>query len=421
MSCGEWNTMKEFQNVKSKISNLKSGTATPQKINTISLKNQERIKTGIFEFDRTVGRGIVPGSLVLLAGDPGIGKSTLLLQIAASVPGTLYISGEESAFQIKMRAERLGIKSNFLILDEVDIENIIAISQKEKPALLIIDSIQTMYDPESETSSGSITQVKASALKLQQFAKTSNIPVIMIGHITKSGAVAGPKTLEHLVDTVLYFEGDKYHGQRILRATKNRFGSTFESGVFEMTNKGLREVKNPAAIFIDSQSLKAPGSATTVTIEGSRPFLFEVQALCPISSFGYAKRTALGIDLSRVQLLSAVVTEHTKINLQNRDIYVNLVGGVRVREPAIDLAIAAALISAVRKCALPKESVFMGEVGLTGEIREISLIEKRIIEAKRQGYTKIYIPRTREIYKGNGLKIVQLFNLKELEKIIIGH
>lgn len=423
LSCGAWNTLKEFAvSSRSKQSTVNRKQENfPQNLNKISLKNQERIKTGIFEFDRTVGRGIVPGSLVLLAGDPGIGKSTLLLQIAASVPGTLYISGEESAFQIKMRADRLSINNNFLILDEIDVENIIATTQKQKPKLLIIDSIQSMHDPQSETSPGSMTQVKASALKLQQFAKTSNIPVIMIGHITKSGAVAGPKTLEHLVDTVLYFEGDKYHGQRILRATKNRFGSTFESGVFEMTNKGLREVKNPAAIFIDNESLKAPGSATTVTIEGSRPFLFEVQALCPISSFGYAKRTALGIDLSRVQLLSAVVTEHTKINLQNRDIYVNLVGGVRVREPAIDLAIAAALISAVRKYALPKESVFMGEIGLTGEIREVSLIEKRIIEAKRQGYTKIYIPRTRRMYKGNGLKIIQLFNLKELEKIIIGH
>ena len=421
-SCGSWNTLKEMRGLKSKDRRSSRETdSIPQKLKNISLKNQERIKTGIFEFDRVVGGGIVPGSLVLLAGNPGIGKSTLLLQIAASIEKTLYVSGEESAFQIKMRAERLGIKSNFLMLDEINIENIIALVQKEKPAVLIIDSIQTMYDPNSETSPGSMTQVKASALKLQQFAKASNISVIMIGHITKSGAVAGPKTLEHLVDTVLYFEGDKYHGQRILRATKNRFGSTFESGVFEMTVLGLKEVKNPAAIFIDNESLKAPGSATTVTIEGSRPFLFEVQALSPISSFGYAKRTASGLDLSRVQLLCAVVTEHTKINLQNRDIYVNLVGGVRVREPAIDLAISAALISAYRKCALPKESVLMGEVGLTGEIREVSLIEKRIIEAKRQGYTKIYIPRTRKMYKADGLKITQLYNLKELEKIIIGH
>jgi DNA repair protein RadA/Sms len=256
---------------------------------------------------------------------------------------------------------------------------------------------------------------------LQQFAKTSGIPVIIIGHITKSGVVAGPRTLEHLVDTVLYFEGDKYHGQRILRATKNRFGSTFESGVFEMTGKGLKEVKNPSAIFVDNELPKAPGSATTVTIEGSRPFLFEVQALCPRSSFGYAKRTASGIDLSRIQLLSAVVTENTKVNLQNRDVYVNLVGGVKVREPAIDLAIAAAMISAAGRRALPKESVIFGEVGLTGEIREIGLIEKRIIEAQRQGYTKIYIPRTRKIYKGKGLKIIELSALKELERIVVGH
>lgn len=424
LSCGEWNSLKE---VSSSLTRFKKkdlrfkNKSEPQNIAKISLKNQGRIKTGIFEFDRTVGNGIVPGSLVLLAGDPGIGKSTLLLQIAASIPKTLYISGEESAYQIKMRVERLGIKSNFLMLDEVDIENIIATAQKEKPKLIIIDSIQTMYDPESETSSGSITQVKATALKLQQFAKSSNVPVIMIGHITKSGAVAGPKTLEHLVDTVLYFEGDKYHGQRILRSTKNRFGSTFESGVFEMTSLGLKEIKNPSAIFINNQLSNAPGSAVAVTIEGSRPFIFEVQALCPISSFGYAKRTASGIDLSRVQLLSAVVTEHTRINLQNRDVYVNLVGGVKVREPAIDLAIAVALISAARKRSLPQRSVFIGEVSLTGEMREVALIEKRIIEAKRQGYVKIYIPRTRKKYIAKGLKIIQVFNLKELEKIIIGH
>lgn len=424
MSCGEWNTFKEISSSLTRFKNEDlrfKNKSEPQNINKISLKSQERIKTGIFEFDRTVGGGIVPGSLILLAGEPGIGKSTLLLQIAESVKNTLYVSGEESSFQIKMRADRLKIQNNFLILDEIEIENIIAVGQKEKPALMIIDSIQTMYDGETETSAGSVTQVKTSAFKLQQFAKMTGASVIMIGHITKSGAVAGPRTLEHLVDTVLYFEGDKYHGQRILRATKNRFGSTFESGVFEMTANGLKEVKNPSAIFVDSELPKAPGSATTVSIEGSRPFIFEVQALCPHSSFGYAKRTASGIDLSRVQLLSAVVTEHTRINLQNRDIYVNLVGGVKVREPAIDLAISAAFISAARKKALIKEAIFMGEVGLTGEIREASLIEKRIIEASRQGYTKIYIPRTRKMYKGKGVKIIQLSALKELERLIIGH
>lgn len=424
VSCGAWNTLKEFaasSGSKQLTENRKQGNL-PQKLKSISLKNQERIKTGIFEFDRVVGGGIVPGSIILLAGDPGIGKSTLLLQIANSIKNSLYVSGEESVFQLKLRSERLNIKEESTqILDEIDIVRIIETAGKNKPKILIIDSIQTMYDPETETSSGSVTQVKAVGFKLQQFAKTSGIPVILIGHITKSGAVAGPRTLEHLVDTVLYFEGDKYHGQRILRATKNRFGSTFESGVFEMTAKGLQEVKNPSAIFVNLELPKAPGSATTVTLEGSRPFLFEVQALCPRSSFGYAKRTASGIDLSRVQLLAAVVTEHTRINLQDRDVYVNLVGGVKVREPAIDLAIAGAMISAARRRALPKESVFMGEVGLTGEIREIALIEKRIIEAQRQGYQKIYIPRTRKPYVGKGLKIMPLSNLKEMERVIVGH
>ena len=423
ISCGAWDSLKEMRGLK--LQDRRSSRETdsnPQKLKNISLKNQDRIKTGIFEFDRVLGGGIVPGSLILLAGDPGIGKSTLLLQIAQSIKNSLYVSGEESIFQLKLRSNRLNIKDeNTQILDEIEIEKVISDSQKIKPNILIIDSIQTMYDPESETSSGSITQVKAVGLKLQQFAKASGIPVIIIGHITKSGAVAGPRTLEHLVDTVLYFEGDKYHGQRILRATKNRFGSTFESGVFEMTGKGLKEVKNPSAIFVNSELPKAPGSATTVTIEGSRPFLFEVQALCPRSSFGYAKRTASGIDLSRIQLLSAVVTENTRVNLQNRDVYVNLVGGVKVREPSIDLAICAAMLSAARRRALPKESAIMGEVGLTGEIREIALIEKRIIEAQRQGYTKIYIPRTRKTYKGKGIKINELSTLKELERVIVGH
>jgi DNA repair protein RadA/Sms len=422
-NCGAWNTLKEMRWLKTRVAGYQRKTiASPQKLNKISLKNQERLKTGIFEFDRVLGGGIVPGSIILLAGDPGIGKSTLLLQVASSIKNSLYVSGEESIFQLKLRSDRLNTKNeSTLILDEIDIEKIVAIAEKNKPKILIIDSIQTMYDPESETSSGSMTQVKACALKLQQFAKNSNIPVIVIGHITKSGVVAGPRTLEHLVDTVLYFEGDKYHGQRILRATKNRFGSTFESGVFEMTGRGLKEVKNPSAIFIDHELPKVPGSATTVTIEGSRPFLFEVQALCPHSSFGYAKRTASGIDLSRVQLLSAVVTENTRVNLQNRDVYVNLVGGVKVREPAVDLAICAAMISAARRRALPARSAILGEVGLTGEIREIALIEKRIIEAQRQGYTKIFIPRTRKNYKALGIKIIQLSSLKELERMIIGH
>ncbi|MCX6811973.1 MAG: DNA repair protein RadA [Candidatus Berkelbacteria bacterium] len=420
-NCGAWNTLKEMR-ISRALNPRSSELSIPQNLKKISLKNQKRIRTGINEFDRVVGGGIVPGSLVLLAGDPGIGKSTLLLQIAESVENSLYVSGEESIYQIKLRAERLEISENrALVLDEIDIEKIIETTKKEKPTILIIDSIQTMYDPESETSPGNVTQVKAVGLKIQQFAKISGIPVIIIGHITKSGAVAGPRTLEHLVDTVLYFEGDKYHGQRILRATKNRFGSTFESGVFEMTNRGLKEVKNPSAIFVNTETPKAPGSATTVTIEGSRPFLFEVQALCPRSVFGYAKRTASGIDLSRVQLLAAVVTENTKINLQSRDVYVNLVGGVKVREPATDLAICAALISAARRKAMPAFSAIMGEVGLTGEVREITLVEKRIIEASRQGYTRIFIPRTRKSYVSRGVKIIQLSSLKELERFLVGH
>lgn len=422
LSCKEWNTLKEVPytfRINDQIERFSKERSVPWKLSRISLKNQERIKTGISEFDRTLGGGIVPGSIILLAGDPGIGKSTLLLQIAEGVKNSLYISGEESIYQIKMRSLRIGSKGNdFLLFDEIDIERVIQICEKEKPNLIIIDSIQSMHDPQTETSSGSVTQVKSCGLKLQQYAKLSGIPIIIVGHITKSGVVAGPKTLEHLVDAVLYLEGDKYHGQRIMRSVKNRFGSTGETGIFKMTSKGMAEVKNPSEIFLENSNADAIGSAITVGIEGTKAILFEVQALCPSSSFGYAKRTASGIDLSRVQLLSAVVSETTRTNLQTRDIYVNLVGGVKVKEPAIDLAVCTALISAAKKKKIDRNDVYIGEVGLTGEIREVSEIERRIREAAKAGFKKVYIPRTRSKFNSKRIKIQEVSVIGEIEKII---
>lgn len=423
-ACGEWNTLKEapssLRNKKLEIRNKNYGVAEPQLINKIRTTTaKERIKTGIEEFDRVIGGGIVPGSIILLGGDPGIGKSTVLLQISNLIENTLYVSGEESLEQIKMRADRLGQKnSRFKLLDEVDVERIIDLAQKEKPALLIIDSIQTIYDPETEGAPGGITQVKSNALKLQQLAKASGIAVILVGHITKAGGVAGPKTLEHLVDSVLYLEGDRYHGQRILRSIKNRFGSTGESGIFEMTSSGLKEIKNPSKIFIEQNKTTSIGSVIAALIEGTRPILLEVQALTSKTVYGYPKRTASGVDLSRVQLLAAVVNEATKVNLQSRDIYVNIVGGAKVREPALDLGICLALISSAKRKPLKEKSVVIGEVGLTGEVREVRDLEKRIREAKKMGIKTIVIPRTRKKFKSREISIKEVAHLKEVEQLL---
>jgi len=419
-NCGAWNSYKEMRSRKVDIPGKEKQSPPEVKgLKDIVFEKKERIKSKIIEFDRTLGGGIVSGSVVLLGGDPGIGKSTLILQVANRIGNTLYVSGEESVHQIKMRADRLNFRNPTLrLLETTDVEQIIDFARNNKPELLIVDSIQTIQDPETETSAGSITQVKASGLKLQQFAKASQIPIILIGHITKSGSVAGPKTLEHLVDVVLYLEGDKYHGQRVLRARKNRFGSTGETGIFSLTSKGMQEVKNPSEIFLGERKAK-PGSAVTVTLEGSKAILFEVQSICPKSIFGYPKRTGSGIDLSRVQLLSAVVTENTSTNLQVRDVYVNIVGGIKVKEPAIDLAVCAAMISGAKRRDIPKNMVFIGEVGLTGEIRQVSEMEKRIKEAKRLGFNQIVIPRTLKMFKSRDLKIITVSSLREIQTQIL--
>lgn len=335
----------------------------------------------------------MPGSVVLLGGDPGIGKSTLIFQVAyalaQSIKGpVLYVSGEESREQIKLRADRLGITTDSLLLfSETDVDAIVAAVEKIEPRLLIIDSIQTMYDATFPSTPGSIVQVRESALKLQQYAKAKHLPAILIGHVTKEGGVAGPRTLEHLVDVVLYLEGERYHGTRILRGEKNRFGATDEIGVFAMGEKGMEEVANPSKIFLAERKLNVPGSAVTCTIEGTRPFLIEVQALVSPTLFGYPQRRAQGYDLNRLQMILAVLTRRADLKILTKDVFINVVGGVKLTEPAVDLAVALAIASAEQNIALNSKLVVVGELGLTGEIRQVSHLKKRLTEAKRLGLT----------------------------------
>lgn len=399
--CGEWNSFREIKispRVKSKEQRAKS-EIKPERLKDIKIKKDQRISTKIGEFDRVLGGGIVPGSLILLGGEPGIGKSTLLFQVASLIAPrssfvTLYVSGEESKEQLKMRAERLGIKEEGIyLLSETDIDAILNQIPNLPHPLLIIDSIQTMYDENFPSTPGSIVQVRECALKLQQYAKSSGNPIILVGHVTKEGAVAGPRTLEHLVDVVLYLEGERYHGNRILRAVKNRYGATDEIGVFQMTERGLVEIKNPSAQFLEERIL-CPGSVVTAIVEGTRPFLVEVQALTSQTSFGYPKRAATGYSLNRLLMLVAVLEQRAGINLSNKDIYVNVVGGLKITEPAGDLAVAVAIASAEKGKAVGKNLSLFGEVGLSGEVRSVLQKEKRKQEARRLGFSQILEAKT---------------------------
>ena len=346
----------------------------------------KRAETGLFEFDRVFGGGIVPGSIILIGGDPGIGKSTLLLQVAEKIPGTVYLSAEESLEQIKLRADRIGLKGLFSAVAASEIGQMLDTLEVEKTKLLIVDSIQTVYHPDFPSSPGSIVQVRECAMRLQQFAKSSRVPVILVGHVTKEGTVAGPRTLEHLVDLVAYLEGDPYRNFRILRCVKNRFGATDEIGVFAMTEKGLVEIKNPSSLFL-SERREAAGSVVTCTTTGTRPFLVEVQALTTKTAFGYPKRSANGFDLNRLNLIAAVLDERAGINLADQDIYINVVGGVKLKEPAADLAVAMAIASARSNRPLEPSVCIFGEIGLSGEIRKVSHASAREQEVKRLGYT----------------------------------
>ncbi|MFZ1757748.1 MAG: DNA repair protein RadA [Streptococcus suis] len=399
-NCGSWSSFVEeveVAEVKNGRVSLTGEKTRPMKLNEVSSIQVARTKTNMEEFNRVLGGGVVPGSLVLIGGDPGIGKSTLLLQVSTqlSTIGTvLYVSGEESAQQIKLRAERLGdIDSEFYLYAETNMQSIRTEIEKIKPDFLIIDSIQTIMSPDISSVQGSVSQVREVTNELMQIAKTNNIATFIVGHMTKEGTLAGPRTLEHMVDTVLYFEGERQHTFRILRAVKNRFGSTNEIGIFEMQSQGLVEVLNPSEVFLEERLDGATGSAIVVTMEGTRPILAEVQALVTPSMFGNAKRTTTGLDFNRASLIMAVLEKRAGLLLQNQDAYLKSAGGVKLDEPAIDLAVAVALASSYKDKPTNPQECFIGEIGLTGEIRRVNRIEQRINEAAKLGFTKVYAPK----------------------------
>lgn len=401
-NCGSWNSMVEVvhqdtndRRVRASITGEKT---RPTKIAEVVPKKEPRVKTKLEELNRVLGGGVVPGSLVLIGGDPGIGKSTLLLQVSqqlAEIGGkVLYVSGEESAEQIKMRAQRLGsIDTEFYLYAETDMSEVSRSIENLTPDYVIIDSIQTMTQPDVTSVAGSVSQVRETTAELLKIAKTNGIAIFIVGHVTKEGAIAGPRMLDHMVDTVLYFEGEKHHSFRILRAVKNRFGSTNEIGIFEMQENGLQEVANPSQVFLEERLEGATGSAIVVAMEGSRPILVEIQALVTPTMFGNAKRTTTGLDFNRVSLIMAVLEKRAGLLLQNQDAYLKAAGGVKLNEPAIDLAVAVAIASSYREKGTSPTECFIGEIGLTGEIRRVSSIEQRVKEVQKLGFKKVYLPR----------------------------
>ena len=426
MECGQWGTIAKTQiSIPRSRDKKQNETAEYEPTKTVNLseikdKNVARKKTGLGELDRVLGGGLVPGSLILLGGEPGIGKSTLALQLADLLPNSLYLSGEESVEQIKLRADRLKIKNSSLRFgNENSVEKIITTIKKSAPTLAIIDSVQTIVSEEVEGEAGNLNQVRASAVKLLEAAKATATAIILVGQVNKEGTLAGPKTLEHLVDTVLYLEGDRFHQFRILRAAKNRFGSTDEVGIFSMEENGLAEVKNPSAAFLTGREANVPGSAVTCLMEGTRPILLEVQALVTKTNFGYPQRRASGFDLNRLQVLIAVLAKRAGLPLDSYDIFLNVVGGLSADEPAADLAVTMAIASALKNKQLPKNLVSFGEVGLGGEVRSVNQTKKRLEEIKNLGFEFAVMPETKEALKITGLKIAHLKNVQEIvEKII---
>ena len=401
--CEKWDTLVEQAAEKNRRGGASSRYSLirndPVPMNSIQLDDDNRMLTGINEFDRVLGGGLVYGSLVLIGGDPGIGKSTLMLQalngLALSQHRVLYVSGEESVNQISLRSKRLGTSSSELyVVSEVELETIFDMVDRLKPQVLVVDSIQTMFNADLTSPPGSVSQVREAAMRLMIMAKKSNIPTFLVGHVTKEGAIAGPRLLEHMVDTVLYFEGDRNHMFRILRAVKNRFGSTNEIGVFEMKERGLDEVPNPSALFLSEMPDNASGSVVTASMEGTRTILVELQSLVAGTSFGTPRRTGLGLDHNRVALLAAVLEKKLGMHLMNHDIFMNVAGGVKIDEPAVDLAIAAGIASAFLDRPIPGGSVVMGEIGLTGEIRAISHLETRVSEIIKMGFKRCIIPES---------------------------
>ena len=423
-ACNEWNTFVEEKMQKDKSGGYKEKNESEiVKLSEIKIEKGQRFETGFSELNRVLGGGLTKGSLTLVGGDPGIGKSTLILQMCDKIKcggKVLYISGEESGSQIKMRADRLGINNeNILFLSETDMNVIAEKLKNDKPELLIIDSIQTMYDPTMESTAGSIGQVRAVTGRFMEIAKRKGITTIIIGHVTKEGAIAGPRVLEHMVDTVLYLEGERYFSYRILRAVKNRFGSTNEIGIFEMRDNGLNEVIDPTQIMI-SENKNAPGSVVVCTVEGTRPMLVEIQSLVSQTPFGMPRRMATGLDYNRLILLAAVLEKKAGCGLYNQDIYINVVGGIKINEPAVDLGIAVAVMSGFRNKPIKPGGVIIGEVGLTGEIRGVNFIDKRIYEAEKTGFSYCVIPKsnTKGLEGKYKIDIIEAENLADVMKQI---
>jgi len=400
--CGQWNSLTEERSGRgsgrlSEKPSISHSSSKPVPIDTVKIDHVRRLTTGIQEFDRVLGGGLVPGSLVLIGGDPGIGKSTLMLQalhrLASRDHKVLYISGEESIQQLKLRSSRLGTGSHGLwVVLETDLESIRHMADEVAPDVMVVDSVQTIFTPELTSAPGSVTQVREATMHLMFLAKQTGIPVFLVGHVTKEGAIAGPRLLEHMVDTVLYFEGGQNNLFRILRAVKNRFGSTNEIGVFEMKDQGLCEVANPSSFFLPENPCRAPGSVVTATLEGSRPILLEIQGLVTRSSLATPRRTVLGVDYNRVSLLVAIMEKKLGLQLMNEDIFVNVAGGVKVDEPAADLAIVSVIASSLLDNPVKERTILLGEIGLTGEVRAISRIEPRILEAAKMGFDRCLLP-----------------------------
>jgi DNA repair protein RadA/Sms len=421
--CGGWDGFVEERQATGALAVTRNAVVAPSApvpIDSIEIDHEQRLLTTIHEFDRVLGGGLVPGTLVLVGGDPGIGKSTLMLQALHGLAGqgrkVLYVSGEESIRQIRLRSKRLEtVSPGLLVVSEVEVDAILAMVDSIKPEVLVIDSIQTMFSSELGSAPGSVSQVREATVRLMLMAKRSGIPAFLVGHVTKDGAIAGPKLLEHMVDTVLYFEGDRNHIFRVLRAVKNRFGSTNEIGVFEMKDRGLEEVANPSAVFLSGRPASAAGSVVAASMEGTRPILVELQALTSGTNFGTPRRTILGLDPNRVALLAAVMEKKIGMHLMGYDLFMNVAGGVRVIEPAVDLAIVAAIASSFLDKPVPDRTVVMGEVGLTGEVRAIGQAGTRIYESAKMGFNRCIVPQSnlKRLPAMEGVEIVGVSTVPE--------
>ena len=425
-ACKAWNTMvEEIVDKKSSVTHRQITEVQVAKLNDVQSSSEKRMDTHIEELNRVLGGGIVPGSLVLVGGDPGIGKSTLLLQTCKSLSdqkiAVLYISGEESLQQIKMRADRIGIFSDEMtLLCETNLDLIQGVIEERKPQVVVIDSIQTMFRENVNSAPGSVSQVREATSVLMRLAKEQGIAIFVVGHVTKEGTVAGSRVLEHMVDTVLYFEGDRYASYRILRAVKNRFGSTNEIGVFEMCQSGLREVPNPSEYMLDGKPKNASGSIVVCTMEGTRPLLVEIQALVCHSAFGMPRRTAAGVDYNRVNLLMAVLEKNVGVRLADQDAYINIAGGMKVSEPATDLGLVLAIISSFRNRPIAEDMICFGEVGLSGEVRSVNMVEQRIAEAHKLGFKQCILPKVcmKNIQKPDGMLLKGVENVREALEIL---